>query len=208
MSGTDLAVIERRMATARIALGIPTAAEIGDLNTKTPQELAEISYSLSAQLAAVSNRLAELEQPVNDIIKDCRKRVIDTIHENNGRALPHDTFEVLLTPTPGKRSGAEARFAGGLFLLIGIVPAEELVRCLWIESISVKDVTPEAIEAIINAGGKASWKCDLRALDGLAKKYGGEIASIIAEATPRGPDGPEILTIAPKESAMKRVNQS
>lgn len=198
---------ERRTALAKVALDVPDVSKI-DLDKLSPAELATLSYALSAQLAAVNNRVQEWAAPVQQLIVEARKRITEKIHEDGGKALPHDTFKVLLSSSQGKRSNENARYVGGLFELIELVPADELAPCLWIEHVEVDRVDPAAISAICQAGGRAKWKCNITKLDVLARQYGGKIAEIIAAATPRGPDGAEILTITPKESAMKKVGHS
>lgn len=202
--------VQRRMNAARVALGIPDVTPI-DLDKLTVAELGTLANAFALQLAAVRNRLADLERPVADMRDEARKRIITAIQAAEGKKWPHDKLDILLTPQPGKRSNEDARI-DELMALVDLVPADQLAPCLWVEHLEVRDkdyiVTPEVIEQAILGGCRAVWKCDLRKLDQLAADFGGQIAKIIAHATPRRPDGEPILTITPRESAIKKVGNA
>lgn len=198
----------RRIAAASIALGLPSPADLAKINIEkmTAADCATAIKFLDEALASARARMGELQDPVNEVRKAAAKKVTEAIHEAKGKKLPHDFLNVELTRSPGRRSNEDARLSD-LFKLVDFVPADQLAPCLWIDSVDVQNVTPEAIEAISMAGGKLHWKCNLTKLDKLARDFGEDhpIAKIIKDATPRGPEGPEVLTITPRESAMKTV---
>ena len=49
-------------------------------------------------------------------------------------------------------------------------------------------------------------KADLRACDAVARKYGGDVAKIVAEGSPKVEIGSPRLVIEPRKSAMKQAS--
>jgi hypothetical protein len=190
-----------------------TAAEHGALNNafRLPdvsaipiealddESLVHFVTSFEAQRKAATLKFAALCAPIDDAIAQGRHLVKERIRAAGASEMASDTFFVRLQRSKGKRN----RFVDVLRKLVGLVPAEELSPALWIDAVDVSQAPPEAVEAVLLAGGKAEWNVDLRKLDSIAKRYGGEIARLIAEGSPRGEDGPEELVIEPRPAALK-----
>lgn len=201
IESTALAITPAQHGALVDALRVPDVSGI-DLERFAAADQATLARSLDEQLASARALVDAVLRPLVEMRDAARANVLREIIQNGATALPHDTFNVYIKRAPGQRD----KRVDVLMKLVDHVPADELSKALWIESVDVKRAEPSAIEALLNAGGKATWKADLTKLDPLGRKYGGEIAKIIAEGSPRGGDGPPVLVIEPRESAIRAVS--
>ncbi len=164
----------------------------------------EVAASLQSQVVSATKLFSAILGAHSAAIAEVKARCLAEIQANGGDALPHDTFDV--TRHYGADKPREKRMSA-LLRLREVLPADEVRRAVFVKKIDVKDVTPEAIDAIAKAGAKLEWDADGVKLNSLQKKYGAEseIGKIIAEGYLPAEHGAPYVTITPRESAMKRV---
>ena len=115
----------------------------------------------------------------DDLEAEAMRRIV----ANKGTQIPHPDFEIKLQYTMKQ----EKRIDILRKLEDTDVSKDELAKALYL-------TTPDP-----------EWKADLTKLKPIAKKYGGEVAKIIAEGTPRTITNPK-LVITPREK-MKQASE-
>lgn len=121
------------------------------------QDLATAIHDARTKIALLDSDYQALTKTTRDEIREMEGHLLARLEERGARAIPHDDLvvEIDVTTRIDKRVDV-------LRQLIGKVPSDELRKALYLEQ-------PEP-----------EWKADARYLAPLAKKYGGEVADIIA----------------------------
>lgn len=164
-------------------------------------ECAEIAYLVRAELARYQEQYEEMVAPYRALAIAAEERVMRAIREAGGTALPHDSLDVRIEQTSKRDKRLDV-----LAQLAGLVPADQLADAYFAKSVShAARLSTETLAACAREGAEVVMDADLRKLDTLARKYGGDVAAIVAAGSPRVEVGAPKLTIEPRESALRRV---
>jgi hypothetical protein len=163
------------------AFKIPDVTAI-DIDRLDDHDLVTFAKAIAAQRELARAKFVELCAPVDAAIAHAESLIKSRIVANGGTALAHDTFIVRLE----QRTVRDKRI-DVLRRLEGLLPDDEYAAAIYEEV-------------------KREWKADLRKLDLAARKYGGEIAAIVAEGAPRVDVGVPQLIIEPRPAALKAIS--
>lgn len=196
------AIPDETAAALRRVFDIPDPSAIVDVEATPAEELIQFAAFAESKLRDAQQLFDMIRYPIQEANRAARAKITAKIHANGGSVISDEIFDAVIEKTAGKRDP----LFDVLFKLLDKVPADKLADALYIESIDVSKVRDaKAIEAVLLAGGKANWKANLVKLDKIARAYGGEVAEIIAEGSPRGEASEKPVSIYPRESAMKTV---
>lgn len=171
----------------------------------SPQDIAELVVDLDERLANARKIFEEITAPVREMLQTAREQVERAFPEG-AKALPHESLDIELT-CKEERKRDVAMLRANLPALG--VPRAELTEAVFIKTVDVKGCADlEAIDALVKAGAKPVWECDLRALDKLARKYGGGVKDVVEVATARIAVGRPVLTIKRRHEPLKVVGGS
>jgi hypothetical protein len=143
--------------------------DVTHMDAGSAAEVAFASEHMANELTAEFERLI---RPLRHVADAAVNRVRSEITKNGGKALPHDYLDIHIE----QRTEREKRI-DGLRRLKDLVPERDLKDAVYLTN-----PAPE-------------WKADLRKLDSLARKYGGEVAEVIKANTPVVSLGPPRLII-------------
>jgi hypothetical protein len=189
------------LAQLRSAFGIPDVSDY-DIAQIPEEGLMEIMADVEAHKERAIAMFAVLTAEVKAWLSQATAKV-EAVIPAGATSYPHPNPDVIVTVT--QKMDRERRF-DVLQRLEGKVNAEELGRAIYYGSVNVKAVDPKMVDAILAAGGTGDLECNLVKLDALAKKYQGDIAAIITEATPRTATGPRSVKIEKRKAPlMKQV---
>ena len=146
-----------------------------DIAKLSPNEAATVAYALDVQVKKVFERLNELAVPARAKIAEAQSKVFEAIKESGGNALPDEHLRIELKQKTERQKRIDI-----LRELFGKVPGTELKGAIFL-----MQPPPE-------------WRADLRKLDPLAKKYGGEVREIIERGSPTVEIGAPVLVIEEK----------
>lgn len=192
-----------QLAAMAEALGIPDMTGI-DSDKLDVEDKATLAHYLEQQIAKVSTIVDLLLAPSREMLGRTRNQIIGAIPEG-ASALPHPTFDVKITQRVDRMRDV-AMLRDPVRGIVNKVPDDLFQKAVYIKSASLKTADPGLIEQILEAGVPVEWDVDLRQLDKFARQYGGEIGAIIKDATRPVAEGAPVLTIAPRESALKAVS--
>ncbi len=189
-----------QMGAALQLFRLPDVSGLALPDDPSPQDLASLAADLEERLTHAQEVFREITSAIREMRDIARDQVQRAIIAAGARALPHETLEIeLVQRTERKRDVATLRT-----LSANGVPAAELRKAVFIKALDVKGCADEAaIKAVMDSGAKATWECDLRVLDKMARDYGGQIATVIEAATAKVEVGAPSLAIRHREPAMK-----
>jgi hypothetical protein len=173
-----------------------------DISAIEPDSLVDFVAYNEERLLAAATAFAEVTRPIREALEYARKRIEGAIIDAGGKALPHDTFDVRLEQKtePQKRIDVLRR-------LKGVLPDDLYHEAVFIKSLDVAAVPPNVIDDLVeHCGAKPTWDANLTKLNKHARDFGGTIAEIIEEGSPRLAVGSPRLTIKARESALKSVS--
>lgn len=182
-----------------------TLPAIPDVSTLEPEKLSpedniEIVMALREQRKALMLAVMERLAPIDAVIARAEAQIKGAIVDAGGTMLPHDRFDVVVEQ-PTKR---DKRLDILISELKGKLPADLYREAIYPKSID-GTLAPELLVAAEQFGASVHFDADLRKLDMYARKFGGEIADIVAKGSPRVDVGAPVLKITPRESALKAV---
>ncbi len=163
------------MTTNEIATQRRTFPQLSD--SDVAENLVNVKAYIERKKADFFASIAQEMLDYEDLEAEAMRRIIT----NGATQIPNESYVIELAYT----SKQEKRIDVLRKLEDTVVPKEELAKALYL-------TTPEP-----------EWKADLTKLKPIAKKYGGEVAKIIAEGTPKTLTNPR-LVITPREH-MKQV---
>lgn len=190
-----------QLAAIAEALGLPDVSGIS-VRLLDGQDKATFAKALDEQIARVNEIVRLALAPVIAMRDEAKAAILHEIALAGGSMLPHDTFDVVANQKYERRKDIDK-----LRALEGKVPDDVLGEAVFVKAIE-GTIAPEMVAlAEQTPGAKVKWDADLRKCDVIARKYGGEIAQIIADASPKVEVGAPYLTITPRETALKAVSQ-
>jgi hypothetical protein len=179
---TLLPVLSPALHSALVELlGLPDVSSM-PVEKLSPEDLVTFAASMEAQLRFAAAKFKVIAEPITDAINQARGLITKEILNNNGRALAHHTFDVRLEQATERDKRIDV-----LRGLEGKLP-DDLYRAAVYEKTTVE------------------WHADLRLLDKHARDFGGEIAAIVEQGSPRVAKGAAKLVIEPRPSALKAVS--
>lgn len=167
--------------TLNDAFKLPDVSAVAVENLDS-EDLVHFVVALGSQLDSAKAKFEAICAPITDAIAQARAMLFAEIEKRGGTALPHDTFDVHVEQTTKRDKRIDV-----LRGLQGLLPDDEFNAAVYEEV-------------------KREWKADLRKLDVAARKYGGEIAKIVEDGSPRVDVGIKVLVIEPKPAALKAVS--
>ena len=194
------AITQAKLCALVESLNLPDVTAF-DLEKMDPADVATFVYSIEQQLLNAREMFDQACSAAIDAVTNGRNIVRGTIIDNRAKALPHDTFDVRLVQATRKEKRIDV-----LRRLEGLLPDDLYREAVFIEGVDVTHADPKAVEAVVAAGGKATWGANLTKLNKHARDFGGEIARIVEEGSPIVDVGAPKLVIEPRPSAMKAVN--
>lgn len=192
---------QAKIAAIAEAAELPDVSGMQKIDSIDPSNLVSLVVALEAQLDAATEAFEAACAPIMAAVAEARKLVKGAIIDNGGKALAHDTFDVVLETTtrPDKRIDV-------LRHLEGVLPDDLYRQAVYIKSLEVSHADAKAVETAIEGGAKPTWDANLTKLNKYARDFGGEIARIVEEGSPRVEVGEAKLVIRPRESALKIVS--
>jgi hypothetical protein len=185
-----------------VLLGLPDVTGMAIPPDASPQDYAELAVVLGEQYERASAIFDELTASLLQMRTTAKVIVKTAIEAAGGSSLPSETLDITYE-RKYERKRDVAMLRANLPAL-GITQAE-MQAAVYIKTVDVKGADPVSIEHVLRNGGKASWECDLRELDKMARKYGGGVKDVVDVATEKVAIGTPVLTIKKKAPPLKVV---
>lgn len=190
---------ESMVLDCRVALNLPDVSNVEEhLAAVEPAALVSAIVALEAQLEAATAAFSAACQQHVEVIAKARALVRRAIADNGGKALAHDTFDVRVEQATRREKRIDV-----LRQLEGVLPDDLYRKAVFIDTISVEHADQDGIDAVLAAGGAPKWTANLVTLDKYARDFGGRVAEIVEEGSPRVEIGGSKLIIEPRKSALK-----
>jgi hypothetical protein len=184
------------------ALDLPDVTDMAEVKKLDNDSRVEFVFMMEQALLRANALFREACSPAVEAVANARGHLVAAIPAN-AKALPHPMFDVRLEQKkePEKRIDVLRR-------LEGLLPDDLYNEAVFIKGVDVSQADPKAVDAVIKAGGKPTWDANLTKLNKHARDFGGDIAAIIEEGSPRVEVGAPRLVIEPRASALKAVGKS